>query len=281
MKPGIVPLIGPATPPGPGFGDTQYSDFQRRIETKTGIRLADYKPDQMRRRVSMMAMRAGYDSYQDYYGAMERDGALLATFLDKMTINVSELLRNPPRFDDLTKTILPKLLADHKGKCVNIWSAGCSYGAEAYTLAMLMHERDSHGGDKILGTDIDVEILKRARDPRFTAADMTNISAERRASHFKADGDKWTVQPHLRSRVSFARHDLLADPYPRAEYDLILCRNVVIYFTDVAKERIYRGFYEALSPGGILFVGGTERLADHRAIGFDLVMPFFYRKPVR
>ena len=65
------------------------------------------------------------------------------------------------------------------------------------------------------------------------------------------------------------------------EYDLILCRNVVIYFTDVAKERIYRGFYEALTPGGILFVGGTERLADHRAIGFDLVMPFFYRKPIR
>ena len=187
-------------------------------------------------------------------------------------------------FDDLTKTILPKLLSPiHKVQVpLNVWERRLlPYGAEAYTLAMLMHERDGRSGDKILGTDIDVEILKRARDPRFTAADMTNISAERRASHFKADGDKWTVQPHLRSRVSFARHDLLADPYPRGEYDLILCRNVVIYFTDVAKERIYRGFYEALTPGGILFVGGTERLADHRAIGFDLVMPFFYRKPVR
>ena len=104
MKPGIVPLIGPATPPGPGFGDTQYADFQRKIETKTGIRLADYKPDQMRRRVSMMALRAGHESYGDYYAAMERDSTLLATFLDKMTINVSELLRNPPRFDDLTRT---------------------------------------------------------------------------------------------------------------------------------------------------------------------------------
>lgn len=281
MKPGIVPLIGPATPPGPGFGDTQYTDFQRRIETKTGIKLVDYKPDQMRRRVSMMALRAGYESYGDYFAAMDRDGALLSTFLDKMTINVSELLRNPPRFDDLMRTVLPKHLADSRRPYLNIWSAGCSYGAEAYTLAMLMHERDSHSGDKILGTDIDVEILKRARDPHFTAADMANISVERRLSHFKPVGDKWTVQPHLRSRVSFARHDLLADPYPRAEYDLILCRNVVIYFTDVAKERIYRGFYEALTPGGILFVGGTERLADHRAIGFELVMPFFYRKPIR
>lgn len=281
MKPAIVPLIGPSTPPGPGFGDSQYLEFQRKIEAKTGVRLADYKPDQMRRRVSMMALRAGYESYGEYYSAMERDPSVLAAFLDKMTINVSELLRNPPRFDDLMRTVLPKALSARQVPCLNIWSAGCSYGAEAYTLAMLMHERDPHGGDKILGTDIDVEILRRARDPQFSAADMTNISPERRGAHFLQIGDKWTVQPHLRRRVSFARHDLLADPYPRNEYDLILCRNVVIYFTDVAKERIYRGFYEALNPGGILFVGGTERLADHRAIGFELVMPFFYRKPIR
>jgi chemotaxis protein methyltransferase CheR len=281
MKPGIIPYIGPSTPPGPGFGDAQYADFQRKIEAKTGIKLVDYKPEQMRRRVSMMALRAGFESYTDYYAAMERDQAVLTAFLDKMTINVSELLRNPPRFDDLMQRILPKVLNDRQVSSLNIWSAGCSYGAEAYTLAMLMHQRDPHAGDKILGTDIDVEILRRARDPQFSAADMTNISPERRAAHFQQIGDKWTVQQHLRSRVSFARHDLLSDPYPRNEYDLILCRNVVIYFTDVAKERIYRGFYEALNPGGILFVGGTERLADHRAIGFELVIPFFYRKPLR
>lgn len=282
MRTNIVPLMPPGTPPGPGFGDAEYAEFQSRIEARTGIKLVDYKPEQMRRRVSMMAMRAGFDSYREYYSAMERSQELLSSFLDKMTINVSELLRNPPRFDDLVNVIIPKLLEDRRTSPLNVWSAGCSYGAEAYSMAMLFYELDPGLYPRILGTDIDTEILRRARDPRFTSADMVNISEDRRGVHFaQVSPEHWSPAQHLKRNVSFARHDLLVDPYPRNEYELILCRNVVIYFTDVAKERIYRGFFEALRPGGVLFVGGTERLSDHRSLGFELIMPFFYRKPLR
>lgn len=283
MKSVILPGFLPNNPPvGPGFDDAQYEEFKKRILSKTGIKLSDYKPDQMRRRVSMMAIRAGYDSYSAYVSAMDKDPTLLATFLDKMTINVSELMRNPQRFEDLMKTVVPRLLKERNGTALTIWSAGCSYGAEAYTLAMLFNEANPGLRHKIHGTDIDTEILRKARDPKFTAADMANISEQRRKNSFVSlPNDQWTPTPQLKSYVEFRRHDLLVDPYPRNEYDLILCRNVVIYFTDTAKERIYRGFFDALKPGGVLFVGGTERLADHRAIGFDLLIPFFYRKPDR
>jgi chemotaxis protein methyltransferase CheR len=83
----------------------------------------------------------------------------------------------------------------------------------------------------------------------------------------------------LRRMIQFGHHDLLADNYNQGEYDLVLCRNVLIYFTEEAKDRIYRGFFRSLKPGGYLFVGGTERISDHRGMGFELVMPFFYRKP--
>jgi chemotaxis protein methyltransferase CheR len=267
---------------GPGFDESEYKAFQGNVEGKTGIRLVDYKPDQMRRRLSMMAMRSGFGSYRDYFRAMDRDPSLLAVFLDKMTINVSELLRNPQRFAELARECLPQLSRNRGGSPLRLWSAGCSYGAEAYTLAMLLYEFNPKANDMIVATDIDEQILRRAREPYFTAADMANISPQRRADHFIAlPNDQWTVAAHLKKRVSPTRHDLLADPYPRNEYDLILCRNVVIYFTGEAKDRIYRGFFDALRPGGVLFVGGTERLADHRQIGFEMMMPFFYRKPLK
>lgn len=265
---------------GAGFGEAEYGVFQQRIERKTSIRLSEYKSDQMRRRISSLAEKAGCASFSTYAALVERDPARLAEFLDRMTINVTELLRNPNRFEELTTAILPELLARRSGAPLAAWSAGCSYGAEAYTLAMLLHEVCPTPPHKIKGTDIDLAILAKAARPCFSAADMINLSPTRRQAHFDQAGDTFQPKPHLRARVTFGAHDLLNAAYPRAEYDLILCRNVVIYFTDEAKERIYRGFYQALCPGGVLFVGGTERLSDHRALGFDLLRPFFYRKPL-
>lgn len=277
---GALPAPPAATSTGAGFGDTDYRSFQHKVQGRLGIRLTEYKSEQMQRRIGTMAQQAGCASFAAYFAAMERDTALLAGFLDKMTINVTELLRNPNRFEELTRAILPDLLARRGRTPLSVWSAGCSYGAEAYTMAMLLHELSPATPHRIKGTDIDLSVLAKASAACFTAADMINISPARREAHFTSPIDgQFLPKPHLRARVKFERHDLLAGPYPRAEYDLILCRNVVIYFTDEAKERIYRGFFQALRPGGVLFVGGTERLTDHRALGFELVLPFFYRKP--
>ena len=275
-----LPSAVPVRPALERFGDADYAWFQQRVETRLGVRLSQYKPDQMRRRLMALAQKNGAESYTAFASIIERDPTQLGEFLDKMTINVTELLRNPDRFGELTSKVLPDLLAQRKGAPLSLWSAGCSYGAEAYTMALLLHELAPGVAHKIKGTDVDLSVLTRAERPSFSAADMINLTPARRQAHFMELCGTYQPLSHLKNKVRFSPHDLLGDAYPKAEYDLILCRNVVIYFNDDAKERIYRGFYQSLRPGGVLFVGGTERLSDHRAIGFELLRPFFYRKPL-
>ena len=274
-----MPDSNKIVPRSESFGEGDFGWFQQRVEAKTNIRLSEYKSDQMRRRIATLAEKAGCMSFAAYAAVIERDPARLSEFLDRMTINVTELLRNPNRFGELTDDVLPGLLAQRKNLPLSVWSAGCSYGAEAYTMALLLHEIAPGKAHKIQGTDLDLTMIARAERASFNAADMVNISPARRQVHFHELSDCFQPKIHLRNFTRFRPHDLLGDSYPKNEYDLILCRNVVIYFTDEAKERIYRGFFQALKPGGVLFVGGTERLSDHRAIGFELMRPFFYRKP--
>ena len=268
------------------FGEADFGSFQQRVERKTGIHLNEYKTDQMRRRIATLALKSGCCSFSAYASLVEHDSARLAEFLGQMTINVTELLRNPNRFEELRTEILPGLLAQRPGIPLSIWSAGCSYGAEAYSIALLLHEADPATSHQVWGTDIDQSILAKAKQSAFSEVDMVNVSPARRQTHFhppsapaRAGSAVFQPKAHLRTRVGFGPHDLLAGTYPKGKYSLILCRNVLIYFNDDAKERIYRGFHTALRPGGVLFVGGTERLSDHKAAGFELVRPFFYRKP--
>ena len=261
------------------FGDEDWACFRNKVSRIAGVRLADYKPDQMRRRVGTMAQRAGAESFSGYLALIERDPKELAVFREKITINVSELFRNPERFEDLRGFVAQALPCGSPAPLC-VWSAGCSHGAEAYSLAILFDEMRITQA-RFFATDIDESVLSRARSGRFYETDLENLSPERRDAYFRKAGEgEWVISERLRDRVAFEEHDLLASPYPREAYDLIVCRNVVIYFTDDAKNRVYRGLLSALKPGGILFIGSTERIADHRAIGFDLMMPFFYKKPV-
>lgn len=273
-----LPDVPASRPPSDGFGPADFAAFGRRVEARTGIRLGQYKASQMCRRIGALAQKSGCASFAAYAALMERDSARLAEFRDRMTINVTELLRNPDHFAELAGSVLPDLLIQRQGAALSAWSAGCSYGAEAYTLAMLLHEISPALPHRILGTDIDPAVLARAARPCFSPADSVNLSPARLATHFSPSDGGFRPKPHLQNMVRFGLHDLLGGPYPHAEYDLILCRNVVIYFTDDAKERIACRFLRALRPGGVLFVGGTERLSDHRALGFELLRPFFYRK---
>lgn len=263
-----------------GFDPSDYLLFTQKVRHRLGIHLSGYKEDQMKRRLGVIAQRTRSSNFLAYLEAIENDNGLLTEFLDQMTINVTELFRNPELFEVLKHEVLPRLLKNRPSQPFVGWSAGCSYGAEAYSLAMILNELAPTVPFRVRGTDVDLCVIGRATSPYFSPADMANVSPERRATFFRqADGIHYLPNTELRSKLSFSRHDLLADPYPSEEYDLIMCRNVVIYFTSEAKERIFQGFYKALRPGGILFVGGTERLANHNSIGFKLIKPFFYQKP--
>jgi chemotaxis protein methyltransferase CheR len=196
-----------------------------------------------------------------------------------MTINVSELFRNPERFDELEKRFMPDLLEASKGRGLRVWSAGCSYGAEPYTLAILLKEAGPRLVHELVATDIDETILARAREGYFTDADLQHVTAARRERWFDRQPDgRMRVKAELRAMVRFSRLDLLKDPYPRSR-DLILCRNVVIYFNEDAKERIYERFFQALQPGGTLFVGSTERVCAAARLGWERPSTFFSRRP--
>jgi chemotaxis protein methyltransferase CheR len=267
---------------GPAFSDADYRYFVSHVERKLQIRLGDYKPDQMKRRLQTLAEKHGAGSFALFAQMIDKDSNVCIAFLDTMTINVTELFRNPDLFKTLQNEVLPPILQKRGVQQVDVWSAGCSYGAEAFTLSVILSELLPAGNFKVKGTDIDLSVLAKANNPSFNAMDMQNVSPERKQKYFTTFDDKnYMPKLNLKQKVSFARGDLLADTYPRDSFDMILCRNVVIYFNDEAKDRIFQGFFNALRPGGVLFVGGTERLNDHGKMGFSLLRPFFYQKPAQ
>ncbi len=271
----------------PGWRDTEdYARFKASILKKTGIDLNLYKQQQMHRRLLNMVERIKVGDFMEYFHVLERDPQEFAAFLDRMTINVSELFRNPEKWQEMRTQVIPSLLTQKRA--LKVWSAGCSYGAEPYTLAILLDQLAPGVQHTLHATDLDQKILAKAQEGLFTHADVKNLDAAALERYFTPVASKavpgmpdvgpaYQVKPTIRAKVTFRAHNLLADRF-ESGYDLICCRNVVIYFTDEAKDRLYERFYQALSPGGMLFVGGTERIFNFREIGFDSPLPFFYRR---
>jgi len=217
-------------------------------------------------------------SFAEYTRVLERDPVRRQEFRDYVTINVSEFFRDVDRFGELERRVLPQLVAG--GASVRVWSAGCSIGAEPYSMAIMLHELAPDRPHTILATDVDQTILDRAKGGKgYLAADIRTVGAERTRRYFVPEPDgRLMVGPVPRTMIRFAKQDLLGDQYPSGPFDLIACRNVVIYFTEEAKERIYQGFVRALRPGGVLFVGGTEAIMRPQALGLSTMSPGFYRK---
>lgn len=254
----------------------EFTRFKRQIRDKTGLDLESYKSQQLERRILAMMKQAEQPSLERFYRHLEGSPTAMRAFLDKLTINVSDFFRNPERWEHLAKVILPEL-AGRRSR-LRIWSAGCSIGAECYSLAILLAEMNRLATSQIIATDIDEAAMAQARAATFSDYDIKGLSPERqrRWATKTADG-QFQLSDQLRRAVTFRRVDLLKDRYDSA-VDLILCRNVVIYFTEEAKAEIYRRFYHSLNEGGILFVGGTERIVAHREAGWTMISPFFYQK---
>lgn len=254
---------------------SEYAALAHLLKRRVGLDLSAYRPEQMERRLAGALQRMGLRSVEELVARARQDPAVLEELVDRLTINVSEFFRNPELFQILQGRVLPEL--HQRFGSLRVWSAGCSNGAEAYSVAMLLAELDPHGTWSVLGTDIDRQVLAQAEAARYREEDVRHVSPARRARFLLREGDFWRVQPSLRSRVRLRRHDLLRDPFG-GPWHLILCRNVVIYFTEDAKRTLYRRFAESLQPGGYLFVGAAEQVTGAREVGLEPVYPFFYRK---
>lgn len=251
-----------------------YQWFCEKVLQKTGLDLRQYKRPQMERRLRSMAERVHARNLEEYWAILLKDPVAFNHFIDRITINVSELFRNPEKFDELRRVILPELRK--LGNPLKVWSAGCSYGAEPYSLAILLEEMPGVRY-QLLATDVDETILSKAREGFFTSEDMRNVLPEWKQRYFVQKDGRYQVKPDLKKHIHFRKHNLLADPF-ESGFHLIVCRNVVIYFTEEAKDRLYVRFYQSLVPGGVLFVGSTERIFNYEKIGFEMPLSFFYRR---
>lgn len=252
-----------------------YEGFKKKASELVGIDLELYKSQQMDRRIISLMTFWGLSSYDDYYEALVSSSDRLAQFVNKLTINVSEFFRNPERFEALQDKILPGLLSARP--FLRIWSAGCSNGSEPYSVALLLRKLTPGVEHYILGTDIDREILRRAAEGVYSPNEIRNVPAEDLENYFTCDGKNYCLNREIRESVHFHPQDLLNDTFETG-FDMIICRNVVIYFTEQAKDDLYRRLRESLRDNGVLFVGGTEPLLNCRQIGFEADATGFYRK---
>lgn len=259
----------------PGVDDG-FQLLAQRVRRLTGLDLGNYRQQQLQRRLKAYLDRYGLPDYAALSRRIAGDAQALRHFMDYLTINVTEFFRDGRPFDMLVREVLPQLLAEFRH--LKLWSAGCSSGAEPYSLAILLEELDPGGSHQVLGTDVDVTVLDVATQGVYDEYALRGVSPERRRKFFVAEGEGlWRVLPELRRKVKFQRHDLLADPYPQKQH-LILCRNVVIYFTEEAKRRVHRELARSLVPGGYLLVGATETLFTPEQLGLELAGPFLYRR---
>lgn len=257
--------------------ERDWEEFKRKLKAKTEIDLDLYKAPQMQRRIGNLLTRNGFNTYCAYFDHVTKDKDDLAAFIEYLTINVSEFFRTPEKFSKLETDVIPDLLK--RSPKLNIWSAGCSIGAEPYSLAMIMKEMTPGKSHRILASDLDIEILAKAKRGVYTPNELKSISPARLKKYFDEVDGKYAVKNEIKSCIEFKRHNLLKDSFETG-FDLILCRNVVIYFTEDAKTQLYTHFFQALKPGGILFVGATEAILNFRSMGYTSFQPFFYQKPL-
>lgn len=255
--------------------DWDFLQFIQNIKVRTGIDLSLYKEPQMKRRLTSLRLRRGYDDFTSFYQALRKNRELYDEFLDRMTINVSEFFRNQDRWKALEDNILPRLHSDNKSlKC---WSAACSTGEEPYSLAMILNKHGLLDSAEILATDIDKNALEKAQKGIYLERAVQSIPEDFYQAFFKKEGNMSIISARLREKVQFKNHNLLANPYG-TDFDLIICRNVMIYFTEEAKQKLYTQFSRALRPGGILFVGSTEQIFRPQQYNLEPIDTFFYRR---
>lgn len=253
-----------------------YEKFKKDILALSKIDLNSYKEKQMRRRINTLITKNNIKTYDEYVALIRKDKEKFDQFINFLTINVSEFYRNPDQWKILENEVFPSLIQKF-GKNLKIWSAACSTGDEPYSLVMALSRHLPLANIRIIATDIDKQVIDTARMGLYNEKSIAGVPDDLKSKYFTKVGSSYQISDEIKKRVEFKEHDLLKDPYPSGCH-LIVCRNVVIYFTEEAKDEIYKKFYQSLVPGGALFIGSTEQIMNYREIGFDRSKSFFFEK---
>ena len=246
--------------------DAAFAALTRKISREAGLTLDAYKDKCLRRRIAVRMRACGVHTFADYQSLLDTTPSEYERLKDAITINVTRFYRNAETWNMLRNRLLGDI-CENGGENVRAWSAGCSSGEEAYTLAVLMAEYyDRQGCSERLGkvsvdaTDIDRQCLTLARAGRYRRETLADVPTDLAERYFETDGDGCRVIDRVRRCVVVKSLDLNSEPPPNRDYRLIVCRNVVIYFGRATQERVFLAFADALAPGGILVLGKVETL---------------------
>ncbi|WP_425806915.1 CheR family methyltransferase [Desulfitobacterium sp. Sab5] len=255
--------------------ENTYEWFIKAFYPKSGLDLNFYKQNQMQRRIQSFMTSHKYQTYPDFIRAINSDPVLYDSFFKHLTINVSQFFRDTTQWNTLRDTVFPKLTQQKTN--LKLWSAGCSSGQEPYSLAMTLVEYFPGINFSILASDIDVNVLQQAKDGIYKQNDFTSTPPQIIQKYFTLTDKGYQIKDIIKQKVTFKRQNLLTDRFDTG-FDFLACRNVVIYFTEEAKEMLYQKFSRSLNPGGILFTGSTEHLFGMTNLGLKPVSSFFYQR---
>lgn len=252
---------------------TDYQGFKQAILHTLGLDLNSYKEQQMHRRILQWITRHQLNDFDGLIREVRNNPEHKNKFMEYLTINTSHFFRDKMVFEALENTVLPAISANNRPK---IWSAGCSIGAEVYSLAIVLRE---HGLSfrQLLATDIDEVIISKAKAGEYIPSQLNTLAPALLAKYFEQRGGQYIIKEDVRKLVTFMRHDLLKDSYPN-DFDLILCRNVFIYFTNETQKKLIEHFMQALKPNGYFVVGSAEQIMNPTSFGLTRVSYCIYKK---
>ncbi len=265
------------------FDDRQFERLRALVASFTGICLSDAKRDMTYGRIARRLRALGMTDFDQYCDLIERgDDTELEHFVNAITTNLTSFFRERHHFEYLAESVLPEVLERNRAeRRLRIWSAGCSTGEEPYSIAMTVLDscpRMSGWDARILATDLDSDVLERASNGIYASDRVTGIDRARQSRWFQRGADQRVrVVPEVRDLIRFRRLNLM-EPWPmRGPFDVIFCRNVVIYFDKETQRRLFDRYAEILAPDGVLFVGHSEslfRVTDR----FELIGKSTYRR---
>lgn len=262
-------------------------DFHRLVnfvKKRYGIDLST-KKQLIMGRLSGSLLSMGYTSFTDYVDDILKTQKPedLELMLNKLTTNYTYFMREESHFQFFTETILPYLISVKKDRVLSIWSAGCSSGEEPYTISMLIKEFLGSKADmwdtRVLATDISQNALKAASHAVYDENSLKNVPAAWKTKYFTPTSEPglYTVSSSIRNNVIFRTFNLMEPIRFRLKFDVIFCRNVMIYFDQDTKNALVNRFYQATNPGGYLLIGHSESL-NREATAYSYLKPATYRK---
>lgn len=253
-----------------------YGYFKKEVWLLTGIDLSSYKEAQMKRRIDNLLTKHGIEDYGKYVIALKTDKERFEEFINHITINVSEFYRDPPQWKLMEDSVIPALIRKF-GRNLKVWSAACSTGDEPYSLVMAMSRHLPLSSIRIYATDLDRQVLERAKTGLYPEKSIAAVPSDLKRKYFRQIGSSYKIADEIRACVEFKEHNLLKDTYPVGCH-LIVCRNVLIYFTEEAKDAVFRRYCRSLVNGGVLFIGSAEQMMNYREVGFEKKQSLYYQK---